>query len=135
MKGWSGKKPDVLHLREFGCDVWVLDEDKTRSKLMPKSKKMMFVGFEDSQKVIQYYNAGTRRIKVSCNYVFNENNAPTLEVKAIDLPGLTVEEESGTPTDHISPNPSDATSMIIDSAEKEKGPEATQPETDTGPML
>jgi hypothetical protein len=42
---WTQKKPDISHLREFGCDVWVLDESKNRSKLDPKSKKMKFVGF------------------------------------------------------------------------------------------
>ena len=29
-EAWSGTKPDVSHLREFGCDVWILDEDKNR---------------------------------------------------------------------------------------------------------
>jgi hypothetical protein len=28
---WTGRKPDVLHLREFGSDFWVLDEEKTKS--------------------------------------------------------------------------------------------------------
>ena len=38
-EAWSGTKPDVSHLQEFSCDVWILDEDKNRSKLTPKSKK------------------------------------------------------------------------------------------------
>jgi transposase InsO family protein len=25
-EAWFGKRPSVAHLREFGCDVWVLDE-------------------------------------------------------------------------------------------------------------
>lgn len=25
-EAWTGTKPSVVHLREFECDVWVLDE-------------------------------------------------------------------------------------------------------------
>ena len=31
-EAWTGKKPSVAHLYEFRCDIWVLDESKTRSK-------------------------------------------------------------------------------------------------------
>jgi len=65
LEAWSGTKPDVSHLWEFGCDVWILDEDKNRSKLAPKSKKMIFTDFEDGPKAVRYYDAGTWKIKVS----------------------------------------------------------------------
>ncbi|TFK17937.1 hypothetical protein FA15DRAFT_604195, partial [Coprinopsis marcescibilis] len=32
-EAYHAKKPDVSHLREFGCDVWVLDESEGQSKL------------------------------------------------------------------------------------------------------
>jgi len=48
-EGWHLKKPDVSNLREFGCDVWVPDESK-KMKLHPRSKKMIFVGFNEAQK-------------------------------------------------------------------------------------
>jgi len=51
--------PDVSHLREFGHDVWVLDETKNRSKLTPKSNKLIFVGFHDGSKSVHYYDAKT----------------------------------------------------------------------------
>ena len=31
-EAWHGHKPDVLHLREFGCNVWILDKSKNRFK-------------------------------------------------------------------------------------------------------
>ena len=43
---------NVLHLQEFGSDVWVLDESKNRSKLDSKSKKMTLVGFMDGSKSV-----------------------------------------------------------------------------------
>ena len=44
-KAWTGKKPDSSHLREFGCDAWVLDESKNQSKLILKSNKFIFTSF------------------------------------------------------------------------------------------
>ena len=106
-EAWSGTKPDVSHLREFGCDVWILDEDKNRSKLAPKSKKMIFTGFEDGPKAVRYYDTMTRKIKVSRNFVFNENEEPKLEISS-NVPGLPTEGEPAKATvkDHDDgPNP------------------------------
>ena len=91
-EAWTGKKPDVRHLREFGCDVWVLDESNNRSKLDPKSKKMIFVGFMDGSKAIRYYDAKMRSIKVSRNVAFNENEEPR-ELEIVEVPGVQVERE------------------------------------------
>ena len=91
-EAWTGKKPDVGHLREFGCNVWVLDESNNRSKLDPKSKKMIFVGFMDGPKAIRYYDAKTRSIKVSRNVAFNENEE-LKELEIVEVPGVRVEGE------------------------------------------
>ena len=93
-EAWHDKRPNVSHLREFGCDVWVLDESKNRTKLDPKSKKMTFVGFMDGSKSIRYYDQKTRSIKVSRNVAFNENQDPQ-EVNIItSIPGLQAEGEN-----------------------------------------
>jgi hypothetical protein len=60
----TGKKPDVLHFREFGCDVWVLNQGEKGSKLAPKSQKMKFMGFLDGQKAICYYDPTKQTIRV-----------------------------------------------------------------------
>jgi hypothetical protein len=90
-EAWNGLKPDVSHFREFGCDVWVLDEDKNRSKLALKSKKMVFVGFAEGSKAVHYWDKATRKIKVSRNVAFNENDEPTSEM--VSLPGVPAEGE------------------------------------------
>jgi hypothetical protein len=72
---WNKWKPNISHLREFGCDVWVLDEDKTKSKLAPKSK-MILTRYMDGPKAIRYYDAATRTIKILRNFTFNENDVP-----------------------------------------------------------
>ena len=98
-EAWTGEKPSVGHLREFGCDVWVLDESKNRSKLSLRSNKMKFTGFMDGSKSIQYYDAATRLIKVSRNFAFNENDdLNELEIYT-DLPDLVDVEGEDTPSD------------------------------------
>jgi len=92
LEAWSGTKPDVSHLQEFSCDVWILDEDKNRSKLALKSKKMIFTGFEDGPKAVHYYDAATQKIKVSRNFAFNENEEPRLETSS-NVPGLPTKGE------------------------------------------
>ena len=86
-EAYTKKKPDVSHLWEFGCDIWVLDKSGTRSKLDPKSKKMIFVGFMDGPKAIRYYDAKSRSIKVSRNVTFNKNKEPR-ELNIREIPGL-----------------------------------------------
>ena len=31
-EAWTRKKPQVAHFREFGSDIWILNEDKSKSK-------------------------------------------------------------------------------------------------------
>ena len=93
-EAWFGVKPNVSHLREFGCDVWVLDETQNLSKLKPKARKMVFMGFIDGSKSIRYYDATTRRIKVSRNVSFAENENPSILDYVTVLSRLPSEGES-----------------------------------------
>lgn len=92
-EAWTGKKPDVSHFREFGCDVWILDETKNKSKLAPKSQKMTFVGFMEGSKAVRYWDRAARSIKVSQNFVFSENEEPG-ELAIVEVPGLESEGEN-----------------------------------------
>jgi hypothetical protein len=50
-KAWLNKHPNVSHLR-FGALVWILNQGPhTQSKLRPKSKQFLFVGFDDGPKI------------------------------------------------------------------------------------
>jgi hypothetical protein len=68
-QGWHKRKPDVSHLREFGAPVWILLQgQKETRKMLPKSKRQIYVGFDDGSKAVKYYNAETRKILTSRNF-------------------------------------------------------------------
>ena len=90
-EAWTGEKPDVRHFHEFGCDVWILDESTDRSKLGPRSSKMVFVGYAEGSKAIRYWDKATRKIKVSRNVTFTEGTSTVL---LGDLPGILAEGET-----------------------------------------
>ena len=92
-EAYHGRKPDVGHLKEFGCDVWVLNEAAGRSKLEPRGLRMIFVGIMEGAKAVRYYDAKMRNIKVSRNVAFMEKE----ELKEVVIPALSFEEETRTP--------------------------------------
>lgn len=126
-QAYVGKKPSVAHLREFGSDVWVLDESVGRSKLAPKANKMVFVGIMEGSKSVRYYDPKTRNVKVSRNIAFNENQAP------VELPSLGLEEEITTPTDQdLDPK---VDTQIGNSPIKDQHPETSAQKDDNYPPL
>ena len=68
----SGNKPNISHLRVFGCQAWVHILKKRRSKLEPKSREMIFIGYEPGSKGYQFWDAAHHRIKISCDVKFDE---------------------------------------------------------------
>jgi len=80
---YSGKKPDLSHLKVFGCIAYayvhVLDELQT--KLDPKAGKCVFIGYSHEQKRYRCYNPITRKMKVSKDVVFDEMSSWYANVK------------------------------------------------------
>jgi len=53
------KKPDVSHLRVFGCIAYVHVFDEKRSKLDPKAEKCIFTRYSLEQKGYRCFNPST----------------------------------------------------------------------------
>jgi hypothetical protein len=70
---WSGKRPDITYIQEFGHDTWVLDEQINPSKLEPNAHKYKFVRYEEGPRAIKYYDAQKKTLKVSCNFRFPQS--------------------------------------------------------------
>jgi hypothetical protein len=69
---FTGKKPDVSHLRVFGCIAYVHVPDEKRSKLDPKAEKCIFIGYSSEQKGYRCFSPSTRKLQVSRDIVFDE---------------------------------------------------------------
>ena len=56
-----GKKPEVSHLRIFGCPVYIHIRKEKRTKLYPSRKKGIFVGYSESSKAYRIYFLGFKK--------------------------------------------------------------------------
>ncbi|KAI1001932.1 hypothetical protein K3495_g6270 [Podosphaera aphanis] len=69
----TGKRPNLSNAREFGEEVYILEELQ-KSKIEPKARKVIFTGFEDGSRAIRYYEPTTRKIRISRNFNFIPNS-------------------------------------------------------------
>lgn len=77
MELWSGVKPSLEHVRVFGCEGYVHVPDQLRKKLDSKSRKMMLVGYDNSN--YKMYDPIIKRITISRNVIFNEQKTPEIK--------------------------------------------------------
>jgi hypothetical protein len=66
------QKPDVSHLRVFGCKAYTLVPAQQRKKLDPKSAIGAFVGYEQHSKACRIFV--NNKVVVSRNVTFDESN-------------------------------------------------------------
>jgi hypothetical protein len=84
---FSGKKPNVEHLRIFGCPVYLHIPKDKRNKLEPSGKKGIIVGYSDSSKDYRIYIPEQHNIEVNRDVTFNEKIAFKKSIEE------TIEEE------------------------------------------
>jgi hypothetical protein len=65
---FSGTKPEVEHLRIFGCPV----TKENRTKMEPLGKKGVFVGYNENSKAYKIYVPDQRQIELSRDVTFHE---------------------------------------------------------------
>jgi hypothetical protein len=72
---FTGKKPEVSHLKIFGCPMFVHILKDKRNKLEPSGKKGIFVGYCEVSKAFRIYIPGHRHIEISRDVTFDEEVA------------------------------------------------------------
>ena len=100
---WTGKTPDISHLRVFGCSAYAHQKE---GKLDPRAVKCVFLGFPEGTKGYRLWLKGDRGFKTinSRDVVFHETDFPCLNessVKRTDISGST--NHAGTTSIEVSP--------------------------------
>jgi hypothetical protein len=72
---FTGKKPEVSHLKIFGCPVFVHIPKEKRTKLDPSRKKGIFVGYCEVSKAFRIYIPGYHHIEINRDVTFDEDAA------------------------------------------------------------
>jgi hypothetical protein len=72
---FSGIKPEVGHLRIFGCPMYIHVLKEKRTKMEPSGKKGVFVGYSENSKAYRIYVPGQRQIEVRRDVTFHEEAA------------------------------------------------------------
>jgi hypothetical protein len=70
---FTRKKPEVGHLKVFGCLVFILISKEKRNKLEPSGKKGIFVGYCEVSKAFRIYIPGHYHIEISRDVTFDED--------------------------------------------------------------
>jgi hypothetical protein len=71
-KVWHRKKPDVSHLRVWGCVAYVLIQRDKRQKLGSHMEKCIFIGYPDGYKGWKFYNPETKKVIICERADFDE---------------------------------------------------------------
>ena len=71
---WYGRKPDLRHLKVFGCMAYAHVPDEKRQKLDKKAVKLRFVGYDSQSKGYRLFDEQTRKCVVRRDVIFNEND-------------------------------------------------------------
>jgi hypothetical protein len=71
----SGKKPEVGHLRTFGCITYSHVPFEKRKKLEPTTERGIFVGYNETSKAFCIYIPSSRKTVLRRDIIFEEDGA------------------------------------------------------------
>ena len=98
---WYNRRPDLSHLRVFGCVAYAHIPDCQRNKLSKKAEKFRLVGYSLTSKGYRLLDEKTTKVVISRDVVFNENDFCMIDVKEdASIPiDIDVQEEISTDSD------------------------------------
>ncbi|XP_076918584.1 uncharacterized protein LOC143579055 [Bidens hawaiensis] len=71
----KGRKPNLKHLRVFGCVAYAKVPSNHLTKLDDRSVKMVYLGVEEGSKAYRLYDPNTKRICISRDVKFLEKDS------------------------------------------------------------
>lgn len=81
---WTGRTPDLSTFRVFGCTAFAHVPDQKRTKLDDKGIECTFVGYSDTSKAYRLYCRSTKKIIISRDVTFIENEYENINEKNDD---------------------------------------------------
>lgn len=106
---WCGKKPDMSHMRVFGCVAYAHVPDTERRKLHKKAVKLSFMGYANNAKGYRLWDEEKRRIRIRRDVIFNESDfgwKQEVEESCSENHVTINTDERGTPADEATVNES-----------------------------
>lgn len=110
---WTGKQPNIKHLRIFGTKAFVHVPKMFTKKFDLRAKRTILVGYESDSENYRVYNMDTKRVSVARNVTFNErageqsNESWRQNTETVRFSPLAEEEED----DNEEPQRADAESI------------------------
>ncbi|CAI7792937.1 unnamed protein product [Closterium sp. NIES-53] len=78
-EAWTGTKPNLSHLRTFGCLCYYHVPDPLRHKLQPKAHAAIYLGIAANERAWRVWDLGEMRVVTSRDMVFEKDKFPTKE--------------------------------------------------------
>ncbi|GMF65678.1 unnamed protein product [Phytophthora lilii] len=73
-------KPNVKHMRIFGCKAYVLTPKEKRLKWDPKAREGIFMGYEELSKAYQVYDIEAGQVVISRDVTFDKSTFEAAQV-------------------------------------------------------
>ena len=71
-EAWCGRKPNISHLRDFGCIAYAHVHTEKRRKIDDKGVKCILIGYCEETKGYRLYNPRTEKLMISRDVFFDE---------------------------------------------------------------
>ena len=71
---WYGEKPNLKHVRVFGCVVYAHIPDRNRKKLDNKAQKLRFIGYTGTANNFKVWDEENHKLYVCHDVIFSEND-------------------------------------------------------------
>jgi hypothetical protein len=108
---FSGKKPEVSHLKIFGCPIFVHILKEKRTMIYSLGKKGIFVGHCEVSKAFRIYIPGYHHIEINRDVTFDED-ATLKKSRRFQLEEVYEEE-------HVAPRVAELVREVITSPNEE----------------
>lgn len=131
---WTGRKPRIDHLRIFGSQVLAYVPKKERTKIDPKAREGLFVGYAPNEGGFRIFTPSTNKVKIVREVAFlkDQNSEILSETESKEKPvtvWTTYQTDDETPCERIEEESLDEAIENI-TIDEEARPEEDQPVQD-----